>query len=353
VSINTSAKEYIVNNVAVSKAFLKPENLVFQYANGQSSGATGNVQTLKVSSGRVAFYNATQTANIQLWVSKPSTTIMRPGDQIRGWTSNSVAYIGATNNGIRNNVTMPQARQLVFARTDIDWSLKAADTSGTIASSWTLVEPNENYTFDTERKIHDSSYEALYGLGTDGSLRFKASLQSNTAWLSPVIDLSSTSSIVVGNIVNNDATNETNARGGNAKSRYITRKATLDKDQDAEDLQVRVALYQPASTDFKVYAKILNGEDSDLFDDRPWIEMSRTTSTVYYSDSQNKNDFRDVQFNLPSSILTGSGGTVQYVNSAGVTFSGFKYFSVKIVPLSTSTAIVPRFKQPQVIALQR
>ena len=43
---------------------------------------------------------------------------------------------------------------------------------------------------------------------------------------------------------------------------------------------------------------------------------------------------------------------MQYTNSQGVTFTGYKFFKIKIVLLSPNTSIVPRVKDLRAIALQ-
>ena len=70
------------------------------------------------------------------------------------------------------------------------------------------------------------------------------------------------------------------------------------------------------------------------------------------SDTENKDDFREFEYGIPTTSLTGDSGEVQYTTSAGVTYTGFKYFKIKAVLLSTSPSIVPRIKDFRAIALQ-
>jgi hypothetical protein len=78
-----------------------------------------------------------------------------------------------------------------------------------------------------------------------------------------------------------------------------------------------------------------------------------------YSTSGDRNDFREYTFKFPASMMTGNTGpnttpntVVQYTNSQGTLFSGFKIFSLKIGLTATNSAIVPRVADLRAIAVQ-
>ena len=74
---------------------------------------------------------------------------------------------------------------------------------------------------------------------------------------------------------NNDATNEDGRTGGNASSKYITRRVILEEGQDAEDLQVFLDAQIPTNASIKVYAKLLNAADpGDFQEDISWQELT-------------------------------------------------------------------------------
>ena len=158
------------------------------------------------------------------------------------------------------------------------------------------------------------------------------------------------SAIIVHNQINNDSTNET-LNAGNALSRYISKRVTLDEGQDAEDLQVFVSAYKPPNTDIKVFARILNNEDSTSFSVAEYIELERVTSGILLSDAQRTNDYKEYEYKFPATNLTGPNGEVQYTRG-GNTFTGYKHFAIKIVLLSTDTSQVPKVKNYRAIALQ-
>jgi hypothetical protein len=153
--------------------------------------------------------------------------------------------------------------------------------------------------------------------------------------------------------VNNLNTNETNATGGSATARYISEVVTLEDGLDAEDLRVLVTGYKPSVSDFEVYVKLLNEADSNTIDNRPYIQLSKTSLTTIHSKDEDKNDFIELEYNLPSSVLTGAGGELQYTDSStGVTYTGYKFFKIKIVLKTSNTAKAPRLKNYRAIAIQ-
>jgi len=80
--------------------------------------------------------------------------------------------------------------------------------------------------------------------------------------------------------------------------------------------------------------------------------MTQDTLSTVYSDSENEEDFKVFDFSIPTANLTGSLNEVQYTNSQGITFTGFKYMAIKVVLTSESDAVVPRVKDLMAIALQ-
>ena len=82
-----------------------------------------------------------------------------------------------------------------------------------------------------------------------------------------------------------------------------------------------------------------------------WIEMEKIDNSAYSSLS-NRNDFKEFYYKFPDSQLTGTNGEVQYVNSQGVTLTGFKYYQIKIGLTADNSAVVPRVGDLRAIALQ-
>tara|TARA_B100001939_G_scaffold307284_1_gene287262 strand:- start:218 stop:1171 length:954 start_codon:yes stop_codon:yes gene_type:complete len=107
-------------------------------------------------------------------------------------------------------------------------------------------------------------------------------------------------------VVNNDATNETEPLGGNAKSRFISKIVRLADGQEAEDVLLSVAQFTPPGSDVKVYFKGVSAEDDlDIRREKDWIEMEYGTNNP--NGSLNKNRFVDMEYQLPKSSLNSNG----------------------------------------------
>ena len=113
-----------------------------------------------------------------------------------------------------------------------------------------------------------------------------------------------------------------------------------------------MSAYKPNNTELEVYYKILNKDDDDAFEDREWVEMTQTTLSTIVSDSENTQDFKEYNYAVPSANLTGGSGEVQYTNSQGIAYTGFKYMAIKIVMKSSSDAVVPRVRDLIAIAFR-
>jgi len=226
--------------------------------------------------------------------------------------------------------------------------IRNASTNTLTSDSRYLI--NENTETVAESAIRSNSTENV-SLSNVKSFISTTLITSTDSSVSPVLDLFKTSSVIVHNQVNNDSTNET-TNSGNALSRYISKQVILDEGQDAEDLRVYVTGYKPAGTNIEVYAKILNATDGTPFSEANYIKLEQVTSTLVNSSSLDPLDFKEFEFKIPSASLTGPNGEVQYTASDGNTYTGYKYFAIKIVLLSNNTSLVPRAKDYRAIALQ-
>jgi hypothetical protein len=239
---------------------------------------------------------------------------------------------------------------LSFPVTTSESSFRIRNTSTGSLSSPTRFLLNENTELVSESAIRSNSTENA-NFSNVKSFTTTTTISTTDNAVSPVLDLFKTSTIVVYNQINNDSTNET-TNAGNALSRYISKQVILDEGQDAEDLRVYVTGYRPSGTTIEVYAKILNATDGTPFSEAQYIKLDQVTSTLLTSSSLNPLDFKEYEYKIPAASLTGLNGEVQYTAADGNTYSGFKYFAIKIVLLSNNTSLVPRVKDYRAIALQ-
>jgi hypothetical protein len=135
--------------------------------------------------------------------------------------------------------------------------------------------------------------------------------------------------------------NELSASGGNALSKYISRRVTLEDTFDAQDLKVFLNAYKPKDTDIKVYYKVHNAEDPDDFEDKPYTMFTQETDANLIS--SNESDIKSYVYRTSANNIT--------YTSSNVTYDKFKTFAIKIVLGSASTAIIPKVKDMKAIAL--
>ena len=251
-------------------------------------------------------------------------------------------------------------------------------------------------------------------------------MKTNSETYSPIIDLTQSDFLCIKNDVSNVSTNETEPTGGDARSKYITRRVILEDGMDAEDLQVYLDVAKPSAGSIKVYGKFMNAADpGDYQEDINWIELETNTSP-----SEVTEEFAEYSYKIPAksggigttagifeydlsvipsvgSIVAGSGYTsapnISFTGGGGsgleatatvssgaltgitvtnpgrgytsapavvvtggggsggggtaaapatVTYKGYKIFAIKVVPLTTNTVHVPKFKDLRAIALQ-
>jgi hypothetical protein len=111
-------------------------------------------------------------------------------------------------------------------------------------------------------------------------------------------------------IINNDATDE-HTQYGNTISKHISKTLTFGEGNSAEDIRVIYNAYRPAGTDVQCFAKIINSEDPDAFDEKSWTKLELKSSSEF-SETNQYFDFREFEFGFPSFPPTAStlAGTV-------------------------------------------
>jgi len=149
----------------------------------------------------------------------------------------------------------------------------------------------------------------------------KATLDTDSEYVCPVIDNYLLGVVFTRNELNNDITGEENAFGGSLESKYISKIIELTDENAAEDLVVLLQEYRPNTTDIKVWARIRNNSDVESLDQKGWFEMN--SKKVAVSSDANKENYIDTTYTIPEERLTGDGGAVQYTNSGNLAvFSG-------------------------------
>ena len=123
-----------------------------------------------------------------------------PGDAIRGIATGITATVDAIANQ-RYSLLDFEPSYIKFNKTTVGFELQTVANNTLEVESYVSINDSQNYEFDNEKVILSKSIEkdALSG-GRSSNVRI--SLRSSTNYLSPVIDLGRTQSVVVDNLIN-------------------------------------------------------------------------------------------------------------------------------------------------------
>lgn len=311
-----------------------------------SSNTPKNITATVVSSirgeGELRNYNESKN----LMILDNSNGLYFANCKVRGEISNTSANLSAFSYWPYSTTNL-KPHYLKFNRTLIDFEKRGFDYIGT--GQFTNYIPgaaDSSSDYDTEVAVLSRNTE-LSLIGGQSSSKVRCSMSTQSIYVSPVVDVSRANAVYVHNLINDDITNETLYTGGNLINKYISKTVTLANGQDAEDLIVKLTAYRPPGSTVKVWIKIRNGEDGELFDKKPWIELDYID---IFSSKANKNNFLEFDYTIKPANL--NNGTVFYVSN-GITYSGFKQFAIKIGLMGTNSALVPRVGDLRVIALQK
>ena len=234
---------------------------------GSGTQATG---TLALTRGRVDTWNS---------LNKYATITTLSG----GFTSGMIIGTDegyATISSFRNKIIDEMAVNIGILKPGDGTSAKAElalTTTGAGSANTTSfqeVDFETTHPMKVEKTIYSRANEvATYSSTQTG--RVKLTFQAYNDNVSPYIDLEQADLLGIFNNLNNDSTNEDGRTGGNASSKYITRRVILEEGQDAEDLQVFLDAQIPTNASIKVYAKLLNAADpGDFQEDISWQELT-------------------------------------------------------------------------------
>ena len=139
---------------------------------------------------------------------------------------------------------------------------------------------------------------------------------------------------------------EDSKSGGNAATRYITRKVTLGDGFESGDLRVYLTAYKPTDSNIFVYYKILSKSDPNTFDDKNYQLMTQLGNDNFTS--INENDYRELTF-APG--INGTANNSVSYTSDSTTYTTFKTFAIKIVITGINPTDVAKVRDFRTIAL--
>ena len=318
---NISANVLAVNGVNYFvdyKGFTQGETFnVYDSANTYKSVA-GTITLVDSGSGTLRSWNSTN--NIMI-IDNTNGKFYTNG-MIYGYTSGDSAKITGFDQ-FNYSVTTLKPYYLVFNKTTCTFE-KAGWLSNSTMNSfdyyngtnmWFPGTPDSYSSFNNEVTILSRKDElTVFGNSSpNSSARVRVVMNTTSDYVSPVMDIRRAQAIYVHNIINNDTTGEANSSGGNLLNKYISKPVTLADGQDAEDLLVKLTAYKPPGNDVKLWMKVRHNEDTALFNENKWIEMSY--NDTFYSSEANKDDFVEVDYTVPDEYKNGN-GVIQYVKRA-------------------------------------
>lgn len=275
--------------------------------------------------------------------------------------------VGATS-GIESNIesfgSFPYSTihvkpdYLDFGNTSVDFERRGRLSSDNSFTSFINANEDNTTNLSNENVILSRSREVeLFG-ESGYSTELRATMSSESEYISPVVDISRAHSMYVHNLINDDTENEDDPNtSGNLINKYISKAVTLDDGQDAEDLKVLLTIYRPPSggpveNDIIVWMRATNQEDPGDLTDRPWMRM--VVDQEVFSSVDDTTDFVEVEYNIDPEYLNVN-GVFTYDTTIGsdtFTFSSFKKYQIKIGLVGSNSAIVPKVADLRAIALQ-
>jgi hypothetical protein len=222
----------------------------------------------------------------------------------------------------------PNIQDLQVAGTGISYQHRAKQYSALSMDDWSDINNTTTEYFNNRKQIESAS-----------DYQIRATLVSNTADVSPMLDTLRMSFVAIESVINDDDTGETGAHG-NALARYITRPVTLKEGFDATDIKVILNGYKPYGSSIDVYYKVLAGTDNTTFDSKSWVKMFEV------NESANVSDTRDQTFDIEYKSSDTAIPAITYD-----AFTNFNQFAIKIVLKTANEALTPVIRELRVVAL--
>ena len=351
---SASSNTFTLKSVSLNQKFANNEVVNFQFANGLSTAgshdANSTIFTATFPSGTIDLIDRNVPEGGRMVLTNVSGTF--------GANSQFIEQDDGLTGVINSITNLPMDEFVVnFGVLDLDGTTssvtgKLATSTTTRDSTFQRLQKNRTTIIDNRKFILGAAQETS-GIGGAKSADLRISLNNTiNNRHSPAIDVGRLGIVSSEFFINNLNTNETSTTGGDATTRYISKVITLEDGLDAEDMRLLVTAYKPSVANIRVYGKFLNALDDSTIEQRPYEELTLSTVSTLDSKDEDRNDFKEFEYNMPTSMLTGSSDEYQYT-SGSVTYTGYKYFKIKIVLTTSNTAKAPRLKNYRAIALQK
>jgi hypothetical protein len=298
-SINVGDIVYTVNGS------ISTQNTTNIVANTLTTKVYGRVQYVDEAAGKI--FLDSSTANSTSYFSNttnPIIAIYRSPDISNTSYINANTLISYANvvtlDNLKYHAVVPKFGTLEPSKTQLSYSFKGTSNTNIQDTVYQTVINNTEYSYSDNERHSMSLSNEIASLSSNKSSTFKVDLVSSSDFVSPVINLSKKSMFFIENKINNDLTNE-HTRYGNSMTKYISKQIVLADGQEAEDLKVYLTAYRPYNTDITLYAKFLNKQDPEIFDEKVWTKLNYLNDgNLTYSSSTDKTNYIEYEFGVPS-----------------------------------------------------
>lgn len=284
--------------------------------------STGNLSLQWTPVGRVYNYDLNKLdLTLEDSTAANNTFKFTQNSTVVGIKSRANTQIGLLRDRVVNRFA-PLFHNLVLPETSVDMTLLNT-VSGTYDN--TAVKSYSTSTINTilnNEVVVASRSSEITNMGGRKSFTANLAMSSNSNYISPVIDLPTSSVIGYRNLITNQYYGE-NTKNGLAINKYISKTITLASGLDSEDLVVYIDAYRPKGTIINVYGKFLSAADPDPFDSKDWtLLMMDDISSTLYSDSTNISDIKELKFSVLNSPFSTPKDGVISTSTASTTVTG-------------------------------
>lgn len=192
--LSISGSVYAVAN----NLYISGERLTLANANGTTYANTSVITLKRTGQAILSDFKVFEGLNSAEFVSSSGNFYV--GDTIRGITSGITATIDAIANQ-RYSLIDVEPSYIKFNKTSVGFEVKTTANNTAALDSYISVNDGQNYEFDNEKVILSRSFEKD-NLSGSRSSNLRISMSTTTNYLSPVVDLAKTHSVIVDNLIN-------------------------------------------------------------------------------------------------------------------------------------------------------
>lgn len=272
------------------------------------------------------------------------------GERVLLANSNTSFYVYATLNSQDNRVS-PIISDDALSLYNVRWDINNLELSNTIV---TIVDGGTGYNVNSTI-VTVSSPDELTGSQAFATANITGGIIESIEFINTGSGYTTTPTITVSDPTSRSGNSnttfivhgETSTSGGNGVAKYFTKQVVLTPGNESGDLRVYYTAYRPYGTNIYVYYKILNGNDTQTFEEGNWQLMTTIGNISTYS--QNRNEL--YEFQTAPGINNVADEFISYTSSTGETYSSFSQFAIKVVMTSTDKTNVPFLTSLTAIAL--